>query len=327
MSEAAEIAVTAWWPGEAIDRLSRSWRVRVRREEEILDEEGLIAFIGGARAAMTLLADPVTDRVLAACPELAIVANVAVGYNNVDLEAAARRGVWVTNTPDVLTEATADLAWALVLGVTRRLVEADRFLRGGRYRGWRPDLLLGSGLQGRTLGLLGYGRIGRAVARRARAFGMSVLFYDPRVIAPEAGDRQVELDELLESSWVLSVHCPLTPATRHILDGERLRRLPRGAFLVNTARGPIVDEAALVEVLEEGHLGGAGLDVFEDEPRVHPGLLGRDDVVILPHIGSATLETRSAMASLAADNVEAVLQGREPRTPVVRPEQAGPVLR
>ncbi len=323
MSEAAEIAITAWWPGEAIDRLSRRWRVRVRREEEILDEEGLISFIGGARAAMTLLADPVTDRVLAACPGLAIVANVAVGYNNVDLEAAARRGVWVTNTPDVLTEATADLAWALILGVTRRVVEADRFLRRGRYQGWRPDLLLGSGLQGRTLGLLGYGRIGRAVARRGRAFGMSVLFHDPGVIAPEAGDRQVELDELLERSWVLSVHCPLTPATRHILDAARLRRLPRGAFLVNTARGPIVDEAGLVEVLEEGHLGGAGLDVFEDEPRVHPGLLGRDDVVILPHIGSATLETRSAMASLAADNVEAVLEGREPRTPVVRPAPRG----
>ncbi len=323
MKERAEIAVTAWWPGEAMERLARRYRVRVRREEEILDEEGLIAFIGEARAAMTILADPVTDRVLAACPNLAIVANVAVGYNNIDLEAAARRGVWVTNTPDVLTEATADLAWSLILAVTRRLVEADRFLRAGRYRGWRPDLLLGSGLQGRTLGLLGYGRIGRAVARRGRAFGMRVLFHDPGVIAPEAGDRQVGLEELLASSWVLSVHCPLTPATRHLLDGQRLPLLPRGAFLVNTARGPIVDETALVELLEEGHLGGAGLDVFEEEPRVHPGLLGRDDVVLLPHIGSATLETRSAMASLAADNVEAVLAGREPRTPVVRPRAAG----
>lgn len=319
MTNGCEIAVSAWWPGEALDRLAQRCSVRVRREETILTEEALVAFIGGAEAAMTILADPVTDRVLQRCPKLRIVANVAVGYNNIDLDAAARRGVWVTNTPDVLTEATADLAWGLVLAVTRRVLEADGFLRAGSYTGWRPDLLLGRGLQGRTLGLLGYGRIGRAMARRARASGMQVIFHDPGVITGEAGDRGVELEELLRTSWVLSVHCPLTPLTRHLLNRERLALMQPGAYVVNTARGPVIDEAALVEALEGGHLGGVGLDVYEDEPEVHPGLLRRKDVVLLPHIGSATLEARSAMASLAADNVLAVLEGREPRTAVVRP--------
>jgi glyoxylate reductase len=319
MTNGCEVAMTAWWPGEALERLGERCVVRVRREETILTEDELVAFIGGAEAAMTILADPVTDRVLERCPNLKIVANVAVGYNNIDLEAAARRGVWVTNTPDVLTEATADLAWGLVLAVTRRVVEADGFLREGSYTGWRPDLLLGSGLQGKTLGLLGYGRIGRAVARRARASGMHVMFHDPGAITGEAGDRGVELEELLRSSWVLSIHCPLTPSTRRLLNRERFALMRPGAYVVNTARGPVIDEAALVEALEGGHLGGAGLDVYEDEPEVHPGLLRRKDVVLLPHVGSATLEARSAMAGLAADNVVAVLEGREPRTPVARP--------
>ncbi len=316
MNGTMEIAVTAGWPGDALDRLRERYTVRVREKETLLDEEALAAFIGGAHAAMTILADPVTDGVMAACPNLRIVANVAVGYNNVDLEAAARRGIWVTNTPDVLTEATADLAWALILAVTRRVVEGDRMVREGRFHGWRPDLLLGRGLQGRTLGLLGYGRIGRAVARRGRAFGMTVLFHDPGVLAGEAGDRQVGLDALLAGSDVLSIHCPLTPSTRGLLGRERLRAMRPGAFLVNTARGPVVDEGALVEALESGHLAGAGLDVYEREPEVHPGLLDRQDVVLLPHAGSATVETRSRMVELAAENVVAVLEGRPPRTPV-----------
>ncbi len=317
--ERFEIAVTARWPGDALERLARRYTVRVREDETLLDEKDLAAFIGSADAAMTILADPVTDAVMAACPNLKIVANVAVGYNNIDLEAAARRGIWVTNTPDVLTEATADLAWSLILAVTRRVVEGDRMVREGRFHGWRPDMLLGRGLQGRTLGLLGYGRIGRAVARRGRAFGMQVLFHDPGVIAPEAGDRPAALDELLGQSDVLSIHCPLTPATRRLLDRKRLRAMKRGAFLINTARGPIVDEEALVEALDDGHLAGAGLDVYEREPEVHPRLLHREDVVLLPHAGSATVETRSAMAHLAAENVTAVLENHRPRTPVAEP--------
>ncbi|HHQ48620.1 MAG TPA: D-glycerate dehydrogenase [Acidobacteria bacterium] len=312
-----EIAVTSPLPGDALDRLARRFPVRVRPEGEPLDEAGLIGFIGEAAAAITLLADPVTAEVLERCPRLRVVANYAVGYDNIDLDAARRLGIWVTNTPDVLTAATADLTWALILAVTRRVVEGDAMVRAGRFTGWKPDLLLGSGLQGKTLGILGFGRIGRAVARRAPAFGMEVLFTSRKPVADGPG-RWVDLDGLLAGSDILSVHCPLTPQTRHLLDEARLRRLRPGAFVVNTARGPIVDEAALARLLAEGHLAGVGLDVYEHEPRVEPALLSMDRAVLLPHVGSATVETRSAMAGLAAANVEAVLDGREPPAAVVR---------
>ena len=301
--------------------LERRHLVRLNSGRQITGEDELIEFIGDAHAALTLLANPVTDRVLAAVPQLKVVGNCAVGFDNIDLEAARRRGVWVTNTPDVLTEATADLTWALILAVTRRLGEAERFLRAGRFDGWALDMLLGSSLQGRQLGVVGYGRIGRAVARRALGFGMSVAATDVEPHA-EADPPAVfmPLEELLASSRVVTLHTPLNDGTRHLLDDARLRLMPPGAFLVNTARGPLVDEAALVEALREGRLGGAGLDVFEHEPSIHPGLLEREDVVLLPHIGSATVETRAAMAELAARNVLAVLAGEEPPTPVVRPE-------
>ncbi len=323
MADELEIAVTARWPGDALSRLGPRYRVRVREGDEPLDEEGLARFLAGAHAALTLLADPVTARVMDACPELRVVANVAAGHDNVDLEAAAARGIWVTNTPDVLTEATADLAWALILAVTRRVVEGDRMVREGRFHGWRPDLLLGRSLQGRTLGIVGFGRIGRAVGRRARAFGMRVAYWSRSEVRGEEAVR-MELEELLRSSFVLSLHCPLTPETRGLLGRERLALLPRGAFVINTARGPVVDEGALVELLESGHLGGVGLDVYEREPEVHPGLLGRDDVVLLPHLGSATVETRATMVALAVENAVAVLEGREPPTPVVRPPRPRP---
>ncbi len=313
------VAVTAPLLGRAPDILSQRCEVRVHRGPALTAEDELAAFIGDAHGVVTLLANPVTAKVLDACPGLAVVGNVAVGYDNVDVAAARARGVWVTNTPDVLTEATADLAMALLLAVTRRVVEADRFLREGRYRGWALDLLLGAGLQGRTLGIVGLGRIGRAVARRAAAFGMDIIYHDPSTVADApAGTRALPLEELLAASAVVSLHCPLSGETRHLLNERRLRLMRRGAFLINTARGPLVDEAALVKVLEEGHLGGAGLDVFEDEPRVHPGLAARTDVVLLPHLGSATRETRAAMCELAAANVAAVLAGEEPPTPVVR---------
>lgn len=313
-----EVAVTSPLPGATLARLAEHVTVRVREDAAPLDEDALAEFIGEAVAAVTLLADPVTAAVLDRCPNLEVVANYAVGYNNVDVEAARVRGVWVTNTPDVLTEATADLALALILAVTRRVVEGDAFLRAGRFTGWRPELLLGTGLQGRTLGIVGYGRIGRAVARRALGFGLRIAYTAAGPVDAEPWARYLPLEELLRSSEVLSLHCPLTPATHHLLDARRLRLLPRGAVVVNTARGPVLDEAALVAALEEGHLGGAGLDVYEDEPAVHPGLLDRRDVVLLPHVGSATRETRAAMAELAVANVEAVLAGREPPTPVVR---------
>lgn len=315
-----EVAVTAELPGRAVEWIEERCLVRLNTGVQITDEDALIAFIGSADAVLTLLANPVSDRVLAACPGLKVVGNCAVGFDNIELDAARRRGVWVTNTPDVLTEATADLAWGLILAVTRRLGEAERYLRAGRFHGWALDMLLGSGIQGRQLGVIGYGRIGRAVARRAKGFGMSVAYSDvEQVEEPDAAATFMPLEELLATSHVVSLHAPLNEATRHLLDEENLRLMPQGAFLVNTARGPLVDESALVRVLDEGHLGGAGLDVFEGEPQVHPGLLERENVVLLPHIGSATEETRAAMAELAATNILAVLAGEEPPTPVVRP--------
>ncbi len=315
-----EVAITAELPGRAIEWLEERCLIRLNTGVQITDEDELIAFIAAADAVLTLLANPVTDRVLAACPDLRVVGNCAVGFDNIDLEAARRRGVWVTNTPDVLTDATADLTWALILAVTRRLGESERLLRDGRFHGWALDMLLGSSIQGRQLGVVGYGRIGRAVARRAAGFGMSVAYSAREELAdPDPPATFMPLDELLATSHVVSLHAPLNQATRHLLDETRLRLMPPGAFLINTARGPLVDEAALVRVLHEGHLGGAGLDVYEHEPTVHPGLLELENVVLLPHIGSATRETRAAMAELAARNILAVLAGEEPPTPVVRP--------
>ena len=315
-----EVAITSELPGRAIEWLEERCLIRLNTGVQITDEAKLIDFIGSADAVLTLLANPVTDRVLAACPGLRVVGNCAVGFDNIDLEAARRRGVWVTNTPDVLTEATADLTWGLILAVTRRLGEAERILRDGRFRGWALDMLLGSGIQGRQLGVIGYGRIGRAVARRAAGFGMSVAYSADRGArrSGSAGDLHAPRGSALDQPCGVPPHAD-ERANHHLLDEERLRLMPAGAFLINTARGPLVDEAALVRVLEEGHLGGAGLDVFEDEPAVHPGLLERENVVLLPHIGSATEETRAAMAELAAKNILAVLAGEEPPTPVVRP--------
>ena len=313
------VAVTAELPGRAVEWLEDRCLVRLNSGVQITSESGLVDFIGPADAALTLIANPVTDRVLAACPNLRVVGNCAVGFDNIDLEAARRRGVWVTNTPDVLTEATADLTWGLILAVTRRLGESERYLRDGCFHGWALDMLLGSAIQGRQLGVVGFGRIGRAVARRAGGFGMSVAYSD--VEEPECPDPPavfMALEDLLSTSHVVTLHTPLNEGTRHLLDEARLRLMPPGAFLVNTTRGPLVDEAALVRVLEEGRLGGAGLDVYEHEPAVQPGLLEREDVVLLPHIGSATVETRAAMAELAARNVLAVVSGEEPPTPVVR---------
>ncbi len=318
----SEVGVTSPLPGRALDRLAERHSVRVRPKGPALSGRDLAAFVGEAEAVICLLADRVAAEVFALCPRLVLVANYAVGVNNIDLEAARTSGVWVTNTPDVLTDATADLTWALTLAVARRVVEGDRLVRNGGFSGWKPDLLLGVGLQGKTLGIIGMGRIGRAVARRAAGFGMWVCYHSHRDARPPDGaeaEYVPSLDALLARSDVLSLHCPLTPQTRHLMDERRLRLLPRGAIVVNTSRGEVVDEEALARVLASGHLGGVGLDVYEREPEVHPALLGRPDVVLLPHLGSATGEARAAMADLAVDNVLAVLAGKPPLTPVVKP--------
>ena len=252
-------------------------------------------------------------------PQLRIVANVAVGYNNVDVVAAEMRGVMVTNTPGVLTEATADLTWALILATARRLVEGVDLVRSGKWTGWHPEQLLGMELRGRTLGLLGAGRIGQAVGRRAPAFGMRVL-YAARTAKPEfereTGATRVDTSRLLTESDIVSLHVPSSPETQGIINGEALARMKAGALLINTARGDLVREEALAIALERGHLGGAGLDVYTDEPAIHPRLRAAPRTVLLPHIGSATEETRRRMAAIALANVHAVLSGKPALTPV-----------
>ena len=252
-------------------------------------------------------------------PNLRIVANCAVGYNNVDLVAAEMRKVIVTNTPGVLTEATADLTWALILATARRLVEGVDLIRSGHWTGWQPEQLLGLELRGRTLGLLGAGRIGQAVGRRAIAFGLRIL-YTARTPKPEfereTGARRVDTSQLLAESDIVSVHVPSTPETKGMINSETLARMKRGAILINTARGDVVREEALAKALELGQLGAAGLDVYTDEPKIHPRLLVAPRTVLLPHIGSATEETRRNMAGIAIANVQAVLNGNPPLTPV-----------
>lgn len=307
-------------PGEWATECAGRVRLRVLRRKGALSEEQLIRALARASGAVTLLTDPVTERVIESCPKLKVIANSAVGTDNVDLAAAARRGVVVTHTPDVLTEATADLAWALILGTARRVAEGDRLVRRGAYRGWKPDFMLGTCLGGKVLGIVGMGRIGRAVARRAPAFGMHVQYADgarlPESAEAALGARRVPLDELLATSDVVTLHCPLTAENHHLLSRERLFALKRGALLINTARGPLVDEAALVECLRSGHLGGAGLDVYEREPLLAEGLARCPNTLLLPHVGSATRETRAAMALTAVRDALAVLEGRGPEHPV-----------
>jgi glyoxylate reductase len=319
----SRVVVTTRLPGDAVERLSSVHEVTARDADGPAPRDELLALVRGADAVVTVLSDRVDAELLdRAGPQLQVVANVAVGHDNVDLEACAARGVLVTNTPGVLTDATADLAFALVLMVTRRLGEAEREVRTGEPWSWTMFHLLGTSLQDKVIGIVGPGSIGLATARRARAFGMTVLLSgrsrpDPAAVA-ELGARVVDLPTLLAGADVVSLHTPLTEDTRHLVGTDELRAMKTTAYLVNTSRGAVVDEEALVAALEAGDVAGAGLDVYEDEPRVHPGLLGRDDVVLLPHIGSATVETRSAMAALAADNVLAVLDGGVPLTPVAR---------
>ncbi len=263
------------------------------------------------RALVCLLSDHIDGAALDTNPALRVVANYAVGVDNVDLTAATARDVAVANTPDVLVEASADFTFALLLAAARRLGEGERLVRAGAWRGWTPDLLLGAEVGGRTLGILGLGRIGRAVARRARGFGMTVLY--TRGAPPgDVAATEVPLTELLAGSDFLSIHCPLTPATRGLVDARALAARKPGAILVTTARGAIVDEGALADALGRGHLGGAGLDVFTDEPQIDPRLLAAPRLVLAPHLGSATTSARTRMAELCVTAVRDVLSGRRP---------------
>lgn len=275
----------------------------------------LIALTDGADVLLSILADPVTEQLFEARPNLRMVAQYAVGVDNIDLDAAEAHGVAVTHTPGVLTDATADMTWALLLAAARRVTAADQYVRDGKFERWETTLLLGTELARKRLGVVGLGRIGAAVARRALGFGMEVVYHNRTRANPtverQASARYVGLDELLETSDVVSLHCPHNEDSHHLLDAAALGRMKSSALLVNTARGPVVDEAALVEALADGEIAGAGLDVFEEEPDVHPGLLEQDRVVLAPHLGSATTDARMRMAQMCVASIQAFLDGAE----------------
>jgi glyoxylate reductase len=313
-------AVSTRLPKSALDLLAEAGQLRVAGAGALPREE-LLELVAGADVVLTQLGDRVDEELLdAAGPQLRCVCNVAVGVDNVDLAAASRRGVAVTNTPGVLDDATADIALGLILAATRRLGEGERLIRSGRPWAWGMDFMLGRGLRDKRLGIVGLGGIGARVAERARAFGMTIAYNNrgeaPAAVTGPLEAERLELDELLAVADVLSLHCPLTAQTRHLIGAAELAAMKPTATLVNTARGPVVDEEALVAVLREGGIAAAGLDVFEHEPRVHPGLRELENVVLVPHLGSATIETRTAMAELAARNALAAVRNEPLLTPV-----------
>jgi glyoxylate reductase len=307
--------VTRRLPSSVIAKLKTVADVDLYLGDSPITPDELRARITGKDALVCLLTDRIDRGVIDASRSLKVIANVAVGFNNVDVEYARSRGIVVTNTPDVLTQSVADFTWAMILAITRRLSEGERLVRGGRWKGWALDLLPGAELRGKQLGIVGAGRIGRVVATGAPAFGMRVA-YTSRREADLPNAEAMSFDRLLVTSDVVSLHVPLTPETRHLIDRKALTRMKRSAFLINTARGPVVDESALAWALKEHLLAGAALDVYENEPAIHPDLLELDNVLLLPHLGSATIETRTAMADLAVENAIAVLRGRPPLTPV-----------
>jgi glyoxylate reductase len=299
------VLVTRRIPSSVLEKLRAVCEVDLH-EDTTLPREELKARLAGKAGIVCVLNDRIDDEVLAAGASLKVVSNIAVGYDNIDVAAAAARGVVVTNTPDVLTAATAELTWALILAAARRIVEGDRLVRRGAWKGWALDFMLGTELSGKQLGIIGRGRIGRAVAARAAAFGMTAVI----------GQADLSIDELLVTSDVVSIHTSLRPETRHLIDRRALARMKRTAILVNTARGPVVDEEALAWALSERLIAAAALDVYEREPIVHEALLPLENVVLAPHLGSATRETRTAMIDLAVRNAIEVVHGRAALTPV-----------
>jgi glyoxylate reductase len=315
-----KIFVTRLLFPEAHAILDRNLDMEYWNSRERISRAELLQHTADKEGLMCLPTDKVDEELLAAAPKLRIAATVSVGYDNIDVPACTRRRVVATNTPGVLDETTADFAWTLLMAVSRRLIEGEMWVRTGTWPGMDLTQLLGADVYGKTLGIIGFGRIGRCVARRAQGFQMRVLYNNRNRVAPdlerESRAEFVDMDRLLRESDFISVHVPLSPETRHLISAATFAKMKPTAFLINTARGPVVDEAALVEALEEKKIAGAALDVYEREPIVHPGLLTRKDVVLAPHLGSATLETRTRMAVVAAQNVVAFFEGRRPPNPL-----------
>ena len=311
----AKVVVTGKIPAVALERLRAEHTVDAWEDESPIARDELLKRVAGADAIVSLLTEKIDGELLdTAGKQLRSVSNVAVGYNNIDVPACRERNVLVTNTPGVLTEATADIAMALILMSTRRLAEGERVIRAQQPWQWGMFYMLGSSIQGSQLGIVGMGQIGAAVARRARAFGMTIAYTKRSPLdaetAKELNATHMELDELLATSDVVSLHCPYSPETHHLMNASTIGKMKKSAYLINTARGPVVDEEALATALQQGKIAGAGLDVFEKEPTVHQALIGLDNAVLIPHLGSATVETRTAMANLAVTNALAVLSGK-----------------
>jgi lactate dehydrogenase-like 2-hydroxyacid dehydrogenase len=324
MTSRPVVIVTRRLPQAVEAELTHDFDARLNPEDRPLGPDGLRAALSGADAVLCTVTDRLSADVLSVEPLRArLLANFGVGFNHIDVEAAKRRGLAVSNTPDVLTDATADIAMTLLLMVARRAGEGERHLRNGAWSGWRPTHMLGTQVSGKTLGLVGMGRIARAVAQRAHAgFGMKVIFHDPypppdEVVRALGAEQRPRLEDVLEQADFVSLHCPANPETRHLMNRERLALMRRDAFLINTARGDVVDEAALVDALQAGHLAGAGLDVYEREPQVTPALLSMENVVLFPHLGSATRETRVAMGLRALENLRLFFRGDPLRDRVV----------
>jgi glyoxylate reductase len=318
-----KILITGNLPDNVTLTLKEKYQVEMNHEDRPLDHRTLITGVKDKQGLLPMPNDNISEEVLSCAPDLKMIANFGVGYNNIDVRAATARGIMVSNTPGVLTNATAELAFALILSISRRLVEGDRMVREGRFQFWAPMLFLGHEVTGKTVGIIGMGKIGKAVAIRARAFDMQVIYHNRKRIAPEEEKslraEYVDLKTLLREADFVSLNMPLTEQTKHLIGKHELSLMKPTAFLINTARGPVIDEKALVEALRAGKIGGAGLDVYENEPSLTPGLAELDNVILLPHVGSGTLETRIKMGALAVKNLIAGLTGRIPPN-LVNPE-------
>ncbi|MHA1303974.1 MAG: 2-hydroxyacid dehydrogenase [Candidatus Heimdallarchaeaceae archaeon] len=316
-----KVFVTRKIPEEGIELLKEHFEVEVFSENIPITKEEIINYAADAEGLLCLLTDKI-DKEIMERTNIKAIANYAVGYDNIDIKTATERKIPVSNTPGVLTDSTADLTWALILGVSRRIVEADKFVREGKFDGWAPMLFLGGDFYNKTIGIIGMGRIGQAVAQRAKGFGMEILYYSKTrkaEIERDLGAKFVTLDELLSQSDYVSLHCPYTPDTHHLIGEKEIALMKSSSYLINTARGKVIDEEKLIEALKEGKIRGAGFDVYYNEPKVSEDLIKLENVVLLPHIGSASIETRTKMAVMAAENLIEALNGRKPSN-IVNPE-------
>lgn len=322
MFQLFNVLVTSQIAESALDKLKQIANVEVWEQEEMLNGERLKEMIQGKDAVLSTVVNEMKDEIIRSANQLKIIANCAVGFNNIDVASAEKNGIVVTNTPDVLTDATADLTWALILGITRKVVEGDRFVREGNFTGWLPHLFIGNMVYGKKLGILGMGRIGEAVAKRAQGFDMDVFYYKRNPLSLDEEQKlnvhYLEKEDILRHCDIISVNAPLTEETYHMIGQKELNLMKEDAYLINTSRGALVDEEALYAHLKEGKIKGAALDVYEKEPHIVEGLLSLNNTILLPHIGSATIETRTKMAELAVENIMNVLQGFAPITPVTK---------